>query len=166
MDPNFINIDVYPYPNVHFVRDVTSPRLWKEEGADVIYASHVLEHVERSRVQSTLDSWHRILRVGGLLRLSVPDFDAIVEIYTKRGNDIETIALPLMGGQLNQADFHYAIFNRASLADALHKSGFAVVRAWDPKNCNDHIFDDYSILEFDAGEKKIPISLNLEAIKS
>ena len=45
-----------------------------EDGAfDVVHASHVLEHFGRSEVLRVLGEWVRVLRVGGELRLVVPN---------------------------------------------------------------------------------------------
>jgi hypothetical protein len=164
-DPDFINIDVYPHPHVHFVRDIRSPRMWKEADADLIYACHVFEHLQNSALSIVLHNWYRFLKRGGVLRLSVPDFDALLRIYELSDRDIAEIALPLMGGQINALDFHYSVFNRGYLQRLLISAGFKQVRDWDPLTCDHHKFNDWANFSRIIGNQQIPISLNLEAFK-
>jgi hypothetical protein len=114
-DRNFINIDAYPYSHVHYIRNITSKRLWRKNSVDFIYVSHALEHVSRADLSQVLLNWCSYLRKGGVLRLSVPDFDSLVKIYAIRNNNIESILPPLMGGQVNKYDFHYSVFNKQYL---------------------------------------------------
>jgi len=164
-DADFINIDAYPHTHVHFVRDIRSPRMWKDSDADLIYACHVFEHVERQEAPNVLRNWHRFLKPGGVLRLSVPDFDAVLRVYELSGRDIAEIAPPLMGGQLNALDFHYSLFNRMYLQKLLIDAGFHQVREWDPLNCAHHNFRDWADFRWSIVGEKIPISLNLEGVK-
>ena len=163
--PHFINIDAYPYPHVHFVRDIRSPRMWESSAADLIYACHVLEHLERSVVSSVLSNWCRFLKRGGVLRLSVPDFDALLYIYERCGRNVSEIAPPLMGGQINRLDFHRSVYNRAFLRNLLVDVGFREVREWDPLNCVHHDFNDWANFCWSVDGEKIPISINFEAFK-
>jgi Uncharacterized protein conserved in bacteria len=55
---------------------------------DLVYMSHVLEHVPRSKLAATILEMARVLKAGGTLRLSVPDFDHIVHIYEQTGHDL------------------------------------------------------------------------------
>lgn len=40
---------------------------------DVIYSSHMIEHLDRAEAQAFLAECRRVLRPGGMLRLAVPD---------------------------------------------------------------------------------------------
>ena len=48
--------------NVDFVGDISDLNQFKTESIDEIYASHVLEHVGRFKVRSTLEGIHRVLK--------------------------------------------------------------------------------------------------------
>jgi ubiquinone/menaquinone biosynthesis C-methylase UbiE len=81
--PGYINIDARRFPHVHVVtKKITSLPLFPSDQADLIYMCHVLEHVTRMQVRAVLGEMRRILRPGGVLRISVPDFDRIIEIYS------------------------------------------------------------------------------------
>ena len=95
--PGYINIDALSYPHIHYVRPIDDLSIFETNSVDLIYASHCLEHFSYSQVSQVLSEWYRVLKVGGILRLSVPDFDLLLKIYTENGNDLENIIMPLMG---------------------------------------------------------------------
>lgn len=161
--PGFINIDVVPGPNIHYVRDIRSGRLWKQNSADLIYASHVLEHVPKADVANVLRHWHSFLKPGGVLRLSVPDFDVLHDHYIAH-RDLDFVQPPLMGGQFNEHDFHFVLFNRDTLEKALVAAGFANVRSWSSTVWRGAV-NDWSVYEIMIEQECRPISLNLEAVK-
>lgn len=164
--PEFINIDARKYPHVHFTTDdITDLSMVPNEAVDLVYMCHILEHVKRSDLETALGEMKRILKKGGTLRISVPDFDHILHIYEARGHDIGAIAPPLMGGQDYQYNFHYSVFNHAYLAQLLRTAGFGEVHEWDPLACEFHQFEDWASRWPDYGDATYPISLNLEAVK-
>jgi hypothetical protein len=108
---------------------------------------------------------HRILRIHGILRLSVPDFDLIIAAYQATNQSIPAVERALMGGQNYGFNYHYAVFNQRHLQDCLEKGGFSEVRPWDPWTCEHHDFSDWASKEMPWGDHTYPISLNLEGIK-
>lgn len=162
--PEFINLDARPMAHVHIVtKDIFTLHVIPDASLDMVYMSHVLEHVSHSRTHQTLGEMARVLKVGGTLRISVPDFDHIVSIYECSGRNITSIVKPLMGGQDYPFNFHFNVFNERSLTQLLEVCGFTHVRQWDPRNCNHHDFDDWASREVEHLGRKFPISLNLEA---
>lgn len=109
--------------------------------------------------------WNKILKYGGILRISVPDFDKIMDIYNENGKDVDTIILPLMGGQDYEYNCHYSIFNKTYLEKALYNSGFREAREWDPLNEPLHQFEDWSMKKLVINKKLYSISINIEGIK-
>jgi predicted SAM-dependent methyltransferase len=165
--PEFINIDVRPYPHVHYITDkITELSMFSNNSVDLIYISHILEHFAISDIRPIIWEMKRVLRHNGILRISVPDFDRLIQVYVSHNNDINCINGYLMGAQNHPYNFHYSIFNRKYLMDLLLASGFTTVREWDPMNCDYHAFEDCSTTYIDGDDgKKYFISLNLEAIK-
>lgn len=164
--PGFINLDARPLPHIHFVRrNITKLPVIPDSAVDMIYMCHVLEHVTRSRVTNTLEEMKRILKPGGLLRLSVPDFDCIINLYEKSGRDIKKIAPALMGGQDYPYNIHYSVFNHEFLTDQLLKAGFINTSTWNPDACQHHDFEDWASRKIYLNEQPFQISLNLEARK-
>lgn len=164
--PGYINIDARKFPHVHVVtKKITSLPLFPSGVADLIYMCHVLEHVTRGQVSAVLNEMRRLLKPGGVLRLSVPDFDRIVDIYGTTGGDLKAIFGPLMGGQDYDYNFHHVAFNSRFLSDLLLASGYREVRVWDPEHCEYHDFRDWASMRHEYGGRSFEISLNLEAIK-
>ena len=52
-----------------------------DETYDLVYASHVLEHVPWFQTPAALGEVYRILKPGGAIEIHVPDFRKIVEAY-------------------------------------------------------------------------------------
>ncbi len=48
---------------------------------DVVYHSHVLEHLPRAKAGSFVGECFRVLKPGGILRVAVPDLERIVNEY-------------------------------------------------------------------------------------
>lgn len=163
--PEYINVDSRPFPHIHHIHDVCELSIFKNEFADLIYASHTLEHVSMLKLTQVLCEWKRVLKKGGILRIGVPNFDTISNIYKDNNHNIEAIWMPLMGGQEYPNNFHYAVFNNNYLTGLLLKCGFTEVREWDPEFVDNHKFDDWTSAKYEVNGKIYPISLNLEAVK-
>jgi len=164
--PEFINIDIRPFSHIHYIiKDISNLNIFPDNSADLIYACHLAEHLEQTELKHSLLEWKRILKKGGILRLSVPDFDKIVKIYESSNRDINAIAGALLGGQDYKFNFHYNVFNSEKLSGALLDAGFTSTQYWDPFSCDYHAFEDWSSKEITASGKKYQISLNIEAIK-
>lgn len=162
--PEFINIDAIPFPKTHLVADIQNLSTFPSESVDMIYASHVLEHIPRGKLEQTLLEWNRVLKRGGVLRFGVPDFDSLIAIYKESGNNVEKIVSQLMGED-GEYDDHHTIWNRSFAEKVLRKTGFGEVREWDPKTADRHAFNDKTSRFYEEGGKSIAISLNLEAVK-
>jgi SAM-dependent methyltransferase len=64
------------------VHDLRKRFPWDDASVDVVYSSHLLEHLSREEGRRFLGECHRVLRAGGILRLVVPDLWKIVHAYT------------------------------------------------------------------------------------
>jgi SAM-dependent methyltransferase len=160
----FINVDARGFPHTHYIHDVQDLSMFKNESVDLLYASHLLEHVPRSEVRKTLSEWYRVLKDGGILRFGVPNFDNLIEIYQVSGKDVDSIVNQLMGGD-GVYDDHHTIWNIAYAKKNLERVGFSEVREWSPNEVEHHNFTDKTMRKFMFNGKEINISLNVEAIK-
>jgi predicted SAM-dependent methyltransferase len=164
--PEFINIDAQALPHVHVVTaDISSLGDFSNDSVDLVYMCHILEHIKKDSLVNVLTEMKRILKKEGVLRLSVPDFDRLIEVYIASDRDVDSIHPQLMGGQDHAYNFHYSVFNRRNLSDLLEKVGFCEITPWDPYNCQYHNFKDKAMRIMTVNGKQFPISLNLEAIK-
>lgn len=164
--PEFINIDARPLAHVHVVTDdITSLPDFSNGTVDMVYMCHILEHIKRKDLKKVLLEMKRVLKIGGVLRLSVPDFDKLIEVYNASNKDINAISHQLMGGQDHEYNIHYSVFNYGRLTELLQEIGFQKVVSWDPDNCMYHDFKDRASRKMKANGKEFMISLNLEAVK-
>lgn len=167
--PGFVHVDAIPYPHVDHVSDVSRLAFAADGSVDLIYACHVLEHFGRHRFRDALAEWHRVLRVGGVLRLAVPDFRAVAEWYLRdpRATGIDEVLGLCVGGQRDEYDSHLMIFDTANLTAALRSVGFSAIRPWDWRTTEHSGLDDYSqsyLPHMDKDHGRL-MSLNLEAVK-
>jgi len=163
--PGWKNVDIFS--NVR--ADIYSSALalpYDRGSFDIIYASHVLEHFNRHLVTAAVNHWRDLLKPGGVLRLSVPCFDAIVAYYMKT-NDLNSLMGLLYGGQSNFLDQHHIVFNKSILTIILSQAGFREMREWVWQETEHSDHDDYSqaYLPHMDKESGLLMSLNLEAVK-
>jgi predicted SAM-dependent methyltransferase len=163
--PKFINIDTIPAPHIHYIRSVDDLSIFEDNTVSLIYASHCLEHFSHTKISEVLTEWYRVLKNGGIIRLSVPDFDLILDIYNSNGREIHIIDQYLMGGQGDKYNYHKAVFNKISLTAVLKKVGFQQVREWQYGSCDLTTLGDWSGRTVTVNNKEYPISLNIEATK-
>lgn len=103
---------------------------------------------------------------GGVLRIAVPDFEAVAQEYGKE-HDLERLMGLLYGGQDYEYNYHYTAFDFGSLKKRLEDNGFVGVKRYDWREFLPDGFDDYSRsyiphMDFDNGKL---MSLNIVAVK-
>lgn len=81
-----------------------------DQSFDVVHSRHVLEHFARAEAPKVLAEWARILRVGGELRVCVPNtlnaMRAIIEIEEGKRDPDHYPWWQLYGEQTDQRDYH------------------------------------------------------------
>lgn len=162
----WINIDGRDAPHIHLQSRGFNLDEFSNGSVSEIYMCHVLEHFSFDETRNVLNTMHRKLKAGGVLRLSVPDFDQLIAIYKACGNDLELIKMALMGGQDYEYNFHKGVFNKALLSDLLISCGFNHVQTWVTQDDFGVDLGDWSTQGFDTPVGKLQVSLNLKAIKS
>lgn len=164
--PGFTHIDLIDYPHIDYKNPIDDLSIFKDNSIDLIYNCHVLEHFHKRRIPEVLKEWHRVLKPGGILRTSVPDFNQLIKVY-KRERDINLIQGSLLGGQTYLYNFHNMIFDCQNLTQYLIDTGFKDIKEWDWKETEHVNIDDYSQAYIPHMDKEngIMISLNIEGIK-
>ena len=163
--PGFVNIDARPRKHVHHVQGIDDLREFSTESAVLIYGSHCLEHISHVRVAAVLREWHRVLKPAGVLRLSVPDFDLMLDVYLRNRREIESVILPLMGAQDYAFNYHYTCFNFDYLRRLLLEAGFKEPRRWQHGTEPFTSLPDWSGRPITYDGATFPVSLNIEATK-
>ena len=167
--PGYVHVDIVDAPHIDHRCSVDNLCDFADGSVDLIYASHVLEHFGRHEVEAVLKGWYRIMKIGGVLRIAVPDFATVVALYGNEGlrDGLSGLVGLICGGQRNQYDFHKIIFDEAFLQFLLEKTGFKDVHRWDWRTTEHAQIDDFSQSYIPHMDKKNGqlMSLNLEGRK-
>ncbi len=59
--------------DINYVLDASKPLPFRDGTFEIVYASHILEHIPWYTVEGTLKEWTRIVKPGGRLEVWVPD---------------------------------------------------------------------------------------------
>jgi predicted SAM-dependent methyltransferase len=171
--PGFIHIDLDNYPHIDYKADISYLSMFGDESVDLVYCCHALEYFDRQEAQEkVLPEWHRVLKRGGVLRLAVPDFEALVKVYQKYA-EVSKVLGPLYGrmiietGNGSKTIYHKTVYDFRLLKDILERVGFTNIHRYDWRKTVHKDYDDFSqayIPHMDK-EKGLLISLNVEAEK-
>ena len=143
--PGWVSVDSRESTEPDVVADVRNLDAWQSGGVGQIYASHVLEHIPRPDLLATLREWRRVLKPGGKLRVSVPDFATLAALYHENGVSFWRIVGPLYGRQDYAGNTHYIGFDYEYLSWLLTEAGFYNVKKWAPASWLPDGYDDYSL---------------------
>ena len=164
--PGFIHIDIRKFPHVDYVTPANKLDMFADNSVDLIYSCHILEHFQRHKTEDVLREWYRVLRPGGILRMAVPDFEKLVEVYLETRN-LKLILGPLVGRQDYPENTHYLVFDYPYLSEILQKVRFKNIHKYDWRQTIHKDYDDYSQAYIPHMDKEhgILISLNVECEK-
>lgn len=146
--------NIQPGENVDFVGNVTDLSTFGNDSIEVVYASHVLEHLGyQKELPTALREIHRVLHLGGHLFLSVPDLSELCWQFLRGDSQRRFELMRIMfGGQTDDYDFHKVGLTSDILYSYLQDAGFDSAVRLDKLG----IFADCS---------EMPISLNMRATK-
>ena len=154
-------LNVQAGPGVDFVGDCVDLGRFADGSVAEIYASHVLEHLGyQSDLPRTLKEFHRVLRPGGVARISVPDFERLCRLFLAADGSVEDrfhVMRMIFGGQIDPYDLHRVGLTEEFLSHYLRVAGFARVERVERFD----LFDDASSLAL-RGQL---VSLNVVAYK-
>jgi SAM-dependent methyltransferase len=128
----FVNVDLLDGPGVDVVADLGARLPFEDGTADLVYASHVLEHFPTDAVPGILREWRRVLRRGGRILVAVPDLDEIAHRLVSNRGWFTPPNQPwigaIYGGQRDELDFHKTGFTAPWLASLLSDAGFGSIQ--------------------------------------
>mgnify|MGYP003648162395 FL=1 len=157
----FLNLDGRDMPGVDHISGINKLP-FPDNTFDIVYASHVIEHVKRDEIEQVLKEWVRVTKVDGKIRVATPDFEQAIKVYQKSEKRIENVLGLIMGGQTYDYECHYLIYDKRSLTKLMQKCGLTAIHPWAPARVSHGDIWDYS----QAETFEIPISLNLEGRKT
>lgn len=82
---------------------------FKDNWADYILATEILEHIPLADLKKTLTEWARVLKKGGRMIITCPDFNALAKQWLETPFSPEAygdMAQGIYGNQLAPGEFH------------------------------------------------------------
>lgn len=159
--PGWKMLNIQPGQGVDYVGDIKDLSQFADGMFDVVYGSHVLEHISQFQMVQTLTGINRILSANGRLLLSVPDLEMLCRLFISPQLDKEArfhVMRMMFGGQVDQFDFHYIGLSYEILTEYLGAANFKFCRRVNDFN----LFNDTSSYK----PYGVPISLNVIAYKA
>jgi ubiquinone/menaquinone biosynthesis C-methylase UbiE len=170
--PGFVHVDYCDMPHIDYKSTIESLPFFDDNQAELIYCSHALEYFDRVEAETVLQEWKRVLKPGGILRLAVPNFPALIEVYQQTG-ELARVLGPLYGRMQIEMEqgaktlYHKTTYDEKSLTELLSKVGFQEPEVWDWRLTEHADVDDHSQAYFPHMQKEtgLLISLNMQAKK-
>jgi predicted SAM-dependent methyltransferase len=66
--------------------DATRRLCIPDESAEVLYSSHMIEHLDKDEADKFINEVYRVLKPGGVIRIAVPDIKKQVDRYYELGD--------------------------------------------------------------------------------
>lgn len=81
----WLETDIDPTGSIVYL-DATRPYPFPDASFQYVFAEHMIEHVPREGARILLDEVRRVLRPGGVLRLTTPDLDFLLKLREEPGD--------------------------------------------------------------------------------
>jgi SAM-dependent methyltransferase len=124
-DFDLVRVDIREEVNPDYRCDVRNLPFGGAE-FDLVFSSHVLEHISRDEWENTLNEWVRVLKPEGELILCLPNIEWAIE-HRNEPENLDHVLNVFYGAQSNPYDFHYNGFWPERLKNHLTKLGFKIV---------------------------------------
>lgn len=83
-EPSWVNIDIIATGEGVIAHDLSNGIPLPDQSCEVVYHSHVLEHIPRESAGEFLRECFRVLQPGGVLRVAIPDLERIARTYIEK----------------------------------------------------------------------------------
>jgi predicted SAM-dependent methyltransferase len=164
---DWVHIDGGNYEHLDSNNIIDLP--YENNSVDLIYSSHVIEYFDRTDIESILSKWYSKLKPNGILRLAVPDFEAIVNLYIQNKITLSNALGPLYGKMPmgSETIYHKTTYDFIELKEILERCGFCNIKRYDWRLTDHSQFDDHSQAYIPHMDKEngTLISLNIECNK-
>ncbi len=126
--PGWVNIDLDPPADM--IHDVRTGLPFPDGSVEMIYNEHTHEHLTLPEGDALLREYYRVLKPGGVLRMSVPSLDWLLDEYYAGNLDWATEvgwrpATPCqMVNEAMRSWGHQFLYSESELRDSLKAAGF------------------------------------------
>ena len=104
--------------------DVSGRFPYGDASVEAIHTSHMIGTLMRATAQNCLNECFRVLRPGGVLRISTIDLDAAVAGYDPKAADKFMDLIFCLDTSKKAKNRNWWVYNEQALGDRLHKAGF------------------------------------------
>ena len=145
--PTSIGLPNIDWPKNTKWMELTKPFEFQDNSVDYIYSSHTFEHLTYQETSFVLKESLRVLKLGGVIRIIVPDFEILIQNYLDaRKNAPETAALKfheysgffeipypnsfkeLIKFYFKRKNNHAFLYDRQALTRQFKDAGFAEIK--------------------------------------
>lgn len=77
----WVNSDIFPAPGVQVVADIRTGLPLPDDWFEYVVSIHALPELSYAELDKALRELRRVLKPGGVLRLSLPDMDKAIQAY-------------------------------------------------------------------------------------
>ena len=175
--PGYIHVDLDFEPHIDYPNtDIRNLKNFSSDSVSEIYTCGTFEYFEYKDAVPVLKEWLRVLKPGGILRISVPNFESIVDVYLQNNKNIEGEGIlgPLYGrweigspsNNKKKVLYHKMVYDYNLLSKTLALAGFRNIKKYNWKNILPEDYDDYSKAYVPyKDESGIQMHLNIECKK-
>ncbi len=128
MNPVFISHQTGPETPPGFERMSIDNQILLDDPVAEIRVVGVLERLSHTETESVIGNWAAHLEPGGLLRVSVPDFQAVVDDYL--AGTALNVDHELLGNHATEDDCFGSAYDWPRLAGLLRRAGLVSVGWW------------------------------------
>lgn len=111
---NFIGLSLHRNDRYHINHDITKKIDLLDNSVDIVQSEDVMEHIEYDLLPSCINDIYRILKPGGLFRLSMPDYCCDV-LYNRSVKDKNGNIIFDAGGGGNYDEINKKVINGGHL---------------------------------------------------
>lgn len=136
--PGFLTCDIRDLPGIDFVCVAWDiDRHVGEDSVEEIFSRHFFEHLTFQQGQRLMGTWYRILQIGGVCEIMVPNMDYHIQqwLNPKNNKDFAHACAGFWGWQRGTFDdtwdIHKSGYNYDSLARLMAVTGFREIRRLD-----------------------------------
>ncbi len=83
----WLNTDLDPMSNCEVIIDASRKFPLPSNSMDMVYCEHLLEHLDWTGGIICLQECFRVLRPNGILRISTPDFERLINFYIEENSE-------------------------------------------------------------------------------
>jgi SAM-dependent methyltransferase len=100
---------------------------FRDESVDYLYSSHFLEHLFKSDAINLINDAYRVLKKGGVMRLSVPDLDYVISLYHD-GKKERALSYFYLDDNRSSYSFHRYMYDFDILSEIVSGAGFVNIK--------------------------------------